>query len=176
MSLVSTRREYWREDEDSIEAQILGCAGFDDIAPIAVYLNADLKYKNEAEKALKQLKKDCGHIPEIASLTPKDVKDGELGFDAGHVYNRLFEMIAEGYGTIAVDKYGAWGYIDECGNEHWGDDSGFFPWYLDEETLEKDLEERAYKCGEEKQARFEEEMERGVARAERTHPITGEEL
>ena len=149
MSLVSTRREYWREEPDSIEAQILGCAGFDDVAPIAVYLHADLKYEKEALDALKSLKEKCGHIPEIASLTSKQVKDGDTpSVDMAHLYNRLFEMIAEGYGTIAVDKYGAWGYIDECGNEHWGDDSGFFPWYLDEKTLKKNLEENANKCRE----------------------------
>ena len=177
MSLLSVRREYWREDDDSVEKQVLGCAGFNDVAPIAVYLRADLKYEKEAIQALDSLKKHCGHIPEIKSLTVEDLKEGYTpGVDMGHLYNRLFEMIAESYGDIAVDKYGSWGYVDECGNEYWGDAAGFFPWHTDEETLRKNLDDRMYDCGAEKEAEFEAEMERGIARAERTHPITGEEI
>lgn len=142
MSLISVRREYWREKPDSIEAKTLSCAGFDAVAPIAVYVHADLKYEKEAVAGLKELKKQCGHIPEIKALTPTGLKEGNTpGVDFAHIYNRLYEMKAKDYGDIAVDKYGAWGHVDSQGNEHFGDSSGFFPFYTDKETLKKDLEE-----------------------------------
>jgi len=140
MSLLSVKREYWREEEDSVEAKIIKKAAFDDIAPIAVFLHADLKYEKQAINALKRLKKYCSHIPEIANLTESQLRKGETpGIDFGHIYNRLYEMIAEDFGDIGLDKYGAWGHIDSTRNEHFGDDQGFFPWYMDEETLRKDL-------------------------------------
>ena len=100
---------------------------------------------------MKTLKKHCGHIPEVARLTSKQIKDGDTpDIDTAHIYNRLYEMIAEGFGDIAVDKYGAWGHIGECDDEHWGDSSGFFPFYTDEETLRKDLDQWAEDCADEK--------------------------
>lgn len=145
MSLLSIKREYWREEENSVEAKIISKAAFDDIAPIAIFLHADLKYERQAVSALKRLKKYCSHIPEVANLTESQLREGNTPevhqIDFGHIYNRLYEMIAEDFGDIGVDKYGAWGHIDTNGEEHWGDDSGFFPWYMDEETLRKDLAE-----------------------------------
>lgn len=150
MSLLSIRREYWREEPDSVEAKIIKCAVFDEIAPIAVYFFADASYEKKAVKALKSLKKHCGHIPEVKEFTVSELKEGNAPFDVGHVYNRLFEMIAEEYGDIAVDKYGAWGLVNDCGDELWGDDSGFFPWYIDEETLREQLLEWSNNCIENK--------------------------
>jgi len=141
LTLISVRRAYRREKEDSVEKKVLGCAGFDAVAPIAIFLKADLKFEDEAVKGLNELKKQCGHIPEIKELSATELKEGNTpGVDFAHIYNRLYEMKAESYGTIAVDKYGAWGHIDKHGVEHWGDSAGFFPFYLDEKTLEKDLE------------------------------------
>ena len=127
--------------------------------------------------AANEIREGNALMEEIKELTVEDLKDGYTpGVDMGHLYNRLYEMIAEGYGDIAVDKYGAWGYVDECGFEYWGDAAGFFEWIMDEETLRKTLDDRMYDCGAEKEADFEAEMERGIVRAERTHPVTGEEL
>lgn len=125
----------------TIEEQILKCAGYDDIAPIAVYLHADLAYDKEAKDALKTLKEHCSHLDDIKKLTFTDIE--ESGIDFGHIYNILFEMIAENYGDVAVDKYGSWGIVRSGTREElfFGDDSGFFPWYLDEETLKKRLKE-----------------------------------
>lgn len=137
-----TRREYWREEPDSIEAKILGCASFDAVAPVAVYMYADSDYEKEAVDGFKKLKNDCKNISELKKITTMDVKRGKLsGIDVGHIYNRLYEMIAEDYGEIAVDYYGAWGHIDRCGKGHYGDSQSFFPFYTDEETLKKHLDE-----------------------------------
>lgn len=142
MSLIAIRREYWREEAGSVPSKVLSCAGFDAVAPIAIFIHADLKYEKEAVAGLRELKKQCGHIPEIKDLSVSDLKKGDTpGVDFAHIYNRLYEMVAESYGDIAVDKYGAWGHVDSQGGEHWGDSSGFFPFYTDEETLKKDLEE-----------------------------------
>jgi hypothetical protein len=146
-----TRREYWREEEGSLESKILGCAGFNAVAPIAVYLHADLEYEKEALKGLRDLKKQCKHIPEVQNISTMDLKKGETGkVDIGHIYNRLYEMVAEDYGDIAVDNYGAWGHIDKCGKGHYGDNSSFFPFYTDEETLKKDLNRYDEECEEER--------------------------
>ena len=132
MSLISIKREYWRESDGTVEKAVLGCAGFD----------ADVEYEKKAVDGLKELKKQCGHIPEINALTPTGLKEGDTpGVDFAHIYNRLYEMTAESHGDIAVDKYGAWGHVDRQGKEHFGDSSGFFPFYTDEETLKKDLKE-----------------------------------
>ena len=143
ISLLSVKREYWCEDEDSVEAKIIAKAAFDDIAPIAIFLKADCKYKKQARAALKRLKKAFIDLPEVQELSANRlIADGDTGnVDFGHIYNRLYEMIAKEYGEIGVDRYGAWGHIDTNGDEHWGDDYGFFPWYMDKETLRKDLEE-----------------------------------
>jgi len=140
MSLLSIRREYWREKPGSVEDQILRHAGFDDIAPIAIYLHADCEYVNQMLKAFRRLKKACKDVSKIQELTLAGLREGETeGVDFGHLYNRLYEMIAEDFGDIGVDKYGAWGHEDAGGDWHFGDDRGFFPWYLDEETLRKNL-------------------------------------
>ena len=143
MSLISIRREYWREEPGSVEAKVIGCAGFDAVAPIALFIHADSKFEKEAVTGLKELKKQCGHISEIKELSTSDLKKGDTpGVDFAHIYNRLYETEAEQFGDIAVDKYGAWGYVDRQGKEHFGDSQGFFPFYLDEETLKKDFKER----------------------------------
>ena len=146
-SLLSIRREYWREKSGSVEDQILHRAGFDDVAPIAIVLHADCKFVRHMSKALQQLKKHCKDVPEVQAVTVAMIKDGRTGdVDFGHLYNRLYEMIAEEFGDIGVDKYGAWGHEDCNGDWHWGDDSGFFPWYLDEESLRRDLVEWNQEC------------------------------
>lgn len=142
MSLISIKREYWRESDGTVEKAVLGCAGFDAVGPIAAFLYADVEYEKKAVDGLKELKKQCGHIPEINALTVTGLKEGNTpGVDFAHIYNRLYEMIAESHGDIAVDKYGSWGHVDQHGNEHFGDSSGFFPFYTDEKTLKKDLQE-----------------------------------
>jgi hypothetical protein len=143
MSLISVRREYYREEPGSVEAKVIGCAGFDAVAPIALFIHADSKFEKEAIASLKELKKQCGHIPEINELSTMELKKGDTpGVDFAHIYNRQYEQIATGFGNaIAVDTYGAWGNIDLQANGHWGDSQGFFPFYMDEETLKKDIEE-----------------------------------
>lgn len=125
-----------------IQKQILSCSSFDDIAPPAIYLYADLKYKNQTRTALNRLKKKCSQVSEVKSLKVSDVINGndELGLDG--LYNEKFEEILEDYNfKTEIDSYGAKCFRDAEGNRHCGDSSGFYPFYLDEKTLREYLEE-----------------------------------
>ncbi|MBE3140605.1 MAG: hypothetical protein IMZ53_08480 [Thermoplasmata archaeon] len=126
-----------------MQDKILSCARFDDIAPVAVYLHADLKFKKEAQRSIAGLKRRCKDIPQVQELKAKDVIDGndDIGFD--RLYNKAFEEILTRYHLETetyTDKYGAYCYRDKNGHSHCGDDSCFYPWYLDEETLKKQIE------------------------------------
>lgn len=126
-----------------MQDKILSCARFDDIAPPAIYLYAELKYKEQTRKGIAGLKRRCKDIPQVQELKAKDVIDGsdDLGFDG--LYNKAFEGVLSDYGLETetyVDKYGAYCYRDKMGHSHCGDSSGFYPFYLDEETLRKDIE------------------------------------
>lgn len=105
---------------------------FNDIATVTVCLYADLKYCPKAEKVLEKAKKKCP-----TELSKSDI-EREVGWDG--LYNqRMREILAEyGYKTW-VDKWGAYCWTDSLGN-HCGDSSGFFPFYLHEEVLRKDLD------------------------------------
>jgi hypothetical protein len=126
-----------------MQDKILSCARFDDIAPVSIYIYTDSKYKDQARKSLTGLKRRCKGIPDVQDMKIKDVMDGDdvLGFD--RLYNKAFEGVLSEYGLETetyVDKYGAYCYRDKNGHSHCGDDSGFYPWYLDEKTLRKDIE------------------------------------
>lgn len=126
-----------------MQDRILACSRFDDIAPVSIYLYTDSKYGEQARKSLTNLKRRCKEIKEVQEMKIKDVIDGDdsLGFD--RLYNKSFEDILASYGLETetyVDKYGAYCYRDKNGHSHCGDNSGFYPWYLDEDTLKKYIE------------------------------------
>jgi hypothetical protein len=128
------------EDFMKMQDKILVCARFDDVAPPAIYLYADLKYRDQTKKSIAGLKRRCKDITQVQELKAKDVLDGvdDLGFDG--LYNKAFEGIISEYSfETYIDKYGAYCYRDKNGHSHCGDDSGFYPFYLDEETLRKDI-------------------------------------
>jgi hypothetical protein len=105
---------------------------FDEIASVAVYLYADVKYFPPAKRAIEKAKQKCP-----TELTAEELET-EVGWDG--LYNKRVEELAtqHGYKTW-VDRWGAYCWTDNLGN-HCGDQSNFYPLYLHEETLKKDLE------------------------------------
>ena len=130
------------EDDEiyELEIDIVKSASFDNIAPIVIYLYADLKYEKEAVNALKKLKNQC-KIDEVQKFLVKDLKKGNVpDIDFSYVYNQLFKSILKEYSfETYIDEYGAYGWIDNNGDKHSGDSSGYYPFYMDEETLRKNL-------------------------------------
>jgi len=105
---------------------------FDDIASVAICLYADLKYCPQAKKALKKAKQKCP-----TELSTEELETA-IGWDG--LYNERVEELATQYGYKTwVDRWGAYCWTDNLG-DHCGDQSGFYPLYLREETLKKDLE------------------------------------
>lgn len=123
-----------------MQKQILSCASFNDIAPVAIYLYADVQLKIGATAALKRLKQKCSSVPEVREMDAKDIIDGRdvLGFDG--LYNEKFEEILGEHGLRTwIDKWGAKCYEDARGVKHCGDDSGFYPWVTNETTLKEKI-------------------------------------
>ena len=121
----------------------LSCGRFDDVAPIAIYLGADLQYEAEAKTGLSKLKQSCRHIPQLLEVTPKMLANGEEGdVDFRAAYNNMFRKIVEEDYELEthVDSYGAYCYKDKNGSDHCGDDRGMFPWYLHEKELRKSID------------------------------------
>lgn len=117
---------------------------FDIVAPIAIYLFADLLFKSKAQKALsKMLKtysfdsiKDLVVSPDVKSVT-----DLQGNNDWKRVYNDLFFNIAShaigGGASKGVDKWGAF-FIKKDGEQYFvGDDSGMFAWYEDSKGIKE---------------------------------------
>lgn len=104
---------------------------FNLIAPITVYFRADLMYKPEARKALKELKK-LGH-PLVEGKTIaemlEDQPDGLI-----NRYNALMMYLvseAEPDAEAYIDEMGAFGFrINGKSNVLAGDASGMFAFYL----------------------------------------------
>jgi len=125
---------------ETIEKKVARCAEFDDIAPIAVYLQADLKYSKQTRKSLSSLKKHCKELEPVQNLQFKDLEDCPISF--WDVYNLKFREILDEYGLdTSVDKWGALCYIDKQGVKHCGDGHSEFPWYMGEESLREDIED-----------------------------------
>lgn len=108
---------------------------FNAVAPIVIYIHADLKYKKEALAGAKWLKRN------IQKYKDSDIAEFMNGQSDGYLeddYNDLFEQIvfSQRDWTPFVDQYGAKGFRDEDGNEVFsGDDSGYYPWYMTAESI-----------------------------------------
>ena len=120
--------EYYESNYDKYE--------FNDIAPIYIYLNADSQYSKEARQALKNLKRK---FPEdFKDVSFRDLETYDISWR--YIYNSIFEDILNEYGYESeTDRYGSYGWTDEEGNKHFGDDLYTFPYYLDEEELRNNL-------------------------------------
>lgn len=112
---------------------------FDDIAVATLCLYTDLEFCEKAKNTCAKMQVRCGgRFPNIRRMTC-DALEGEVGFDG--LYNKRVEEMVDEFGyTKFVDRWGAKCWVDSKGS-HCGDDSGFYPWYADEEKLRKDLEE-----------------------------------
>lgn len=147
------KTEDWVKTKKRVTDQVMGCSAFDDIAPITVFLYADLAYDKQARKALKSLKEHCSNVPEVMEIDEKQLTSkAGVGTDTldkvwwDEVYNAKFEEILGAYPVerTYIDRWGAKAYVDAKGNHHSGDDAGFYPFYTDEETLRKDLHDYNY--------------------------------
>lgn len=129
--------------DDPVITKAESCAStdlsFDDIAAIAVYLYADVEYEKEAEKSLQKFISVCSGSNEKLNEMDKDEMETGIGWDG--LYNDKFRDILEEYGLKSeIDKYGSFGWRDEEG-AHFGDSSGFFPFYLHEKSLRESIQE-----------------------------------
>jgi hypothetical protein len=114
---------------------------FDDKAAIAIYLYADVALKPQAMKAIEKFRQVCSlQFPELRTVDV-DTLETQIGWDG--LYNSQVREITEqefGFPTF-VDRYGAYCWIDKKGEKVCGDQSGFFPLYVNEKLLRKRLQE-----------------------------------
>jgi len=104
---------------------------FEEVAPVAITLYADLEYEKEAKPTLRKVARVC-------RVTQQQAED-DIGWDG--LYNEKFEEILEEYPVST--------FIDQWGARCWrtprervcGDSSGFYPWYLTEKRLRQRIEE-----------------------------------
>lgn len=114
---------------------------FDSIAPLAIYHLTDLRYKKEAKKALKDMRKLMGD--DWVELMLLDKEDGfnidnlKVGL-LQDVYNDTFAYIVEQNepsSHFQIDKYGGYNYIVDNEILFGSDDSRVFPWFLDSNAI-----------------------------------------
>lgn len=109
---------------------------FDDVALATVCLFADVRQCTKAKKVFDKVKKECK--PEFTGVSKTDL---EREVDWKHIYNFKVNDYIDGEGfSKEEDSYGAYGWTDNSGNKHFGDDRGLFPLFADEESLKKALE------------------------------------
>ncbi len=102
-----------------IEKTVYEKATFDEIAPIAIYLYADVLYEKAARKALAGLKR---RIKELRGVKLKEIY---RTVDIGVIYNAMFEDIVHGEGLKTYcNEYGSLGFY-----KFWGDNVGHYPYY-----------------------------------------------
>lgn len=114
---------------------------FDLIAPVAVYLFADLYFRKEAASALKRLAK-MEH-PVLSGAKPADVLDGDNA-DFWQGYNDAFEAavleLRKGW-SFGFDQYGAKTVLDDSGEIVFsGDSAGHHAFYTNFQALSDRLD------------------------------------
>jgi len=114
---------------------------FDDKAAVAIYLYADVKFKPNAAEALERFRKICSVLhPELKTVSAEKL-EREIGWDG--LYNdEVRDLAIDGFGfRTFVDRFGAFCWVDDFGNNVCGDQSGFFPFYADERSLRERMME-----------------------------------
>lgn len=134
-------RPFFAAKEKKLQDKDYAHKFFDSIAPLVIYHLADLRYKKQAKKALKDLRKLMGDDWVEGLLTDK-----ENGFDLENlktgllqeIYNDTFAYIVEENVSDAIfqiDKYGGYNYVLNNEILFGSDDSRVFPWFLGSETI-----------------------------------------
>lgn len=112
---------------DPLELEAINRLKFDDVAPIAIYHGADIRYKQKAQASLRKIKKV---MPELTGYKLDDC--AFMMF----VYNILFQKICHEHGSETyIDKYGSFGFENKNGDVIFGDGNGQYPWYVSEKDL-----------------------------------------
>jgi hypothetical protein len=118
---------------------------FDLVAPVYIYLAADLKYERKARNAAMRLKR-IGH-PLMDGLTVADLMTGRAPTDFGTRYQQLMMALAEdeipGIESY-IDADGAFSF-KHAGDTHvlMGDACGSFAFYLRADDVRRRLNEAA---------------------------------
>lgn len=132
-------RKFWKKYriESKLELEADDNLSFDDIAVCAITMEADLMFEPKCREALKKFQEKSSLAKEKSIEALMELVDWR-GVYNQQVLDILDEMAIDSY----EDKGGAYGWIDPEGNYHFGDNVGAYPWYADEETLKKHLEEQ----------------------------------
>lgn len=113
---------------------------FNLIAPVLIYFEADLKYREQAKAALKQLKKLQHPLLDDTSISTM-LNQNFTPAGLGNRYNALMIAMVNEICPDAVpyiDEYGAFAFkIEDDHTAIMGDASNYFGFYMDVESVKK---------------------------------------
>lgn len=122
---------------------------FDYVAPIHIYFNADIKYKQKAEKAFRYLKKHKKeaerYLDDITVLEQRNLDDVDP-YVFWRAYNNLFEEEVLSYFPELEPSYDRWGarcFVFNGKRYLSGDSYDCYPFYVSKKALEERLKELA---------------------------------
>lgn len=148
--MVSTLQGYLERLDGEIGESGLKPADFDDVAPIAIVLFADLKYQSEARAAISRLQEKAhpvlktldvgiGDKPSLAlkKITRSPDRHAVMLLYKYGLCQKIASLLDSSNVTVERDDCGSLGIAVDGESAFTGDNNDAFAWYMDSASVSK---------------------------------------